>query len=99
MILPMKIQADWQRIHERRQAEIIRNNNSENKGRLEHQYQVGEKVLLQKPGILRKLSTPREGPYEIVQVYDNGTVQIQRNAVREKVNIRRIIPFRNQEQE
>ena len=93
MILPISIRANWARIKEKRQMEILRNNARENKGRVPHHYKEGSKVLLRKEGILRKLASPREGPFEITRVYDNGTVQIQKGVVSERVNIRRITPY------
>ena len=93
MILPVAITADWERIREKRQDEINRNNLRENRDRIPHEYKVGDKVLLRKEGILRKLTAPREGPYELTRVYNNGTVQLQHGAVKERVNIRRIIPY------
>ena len=93
MILPITIRANWARIKEQRQNEIYRNNVRENKGRVPHTYKKGDKVLLRKEGILRKLASPREGPYEITRVYDNGTIQIQKGVISERVNIRRVTPY------
>jgi hypothetical protein len=40
------------------------NNRKENTSRINHDYKVGEKVLLQKPGEhLGKLEAPRTGPH------------------------------------
>jgi hypothetical protein len=50
-------------------------------------------MLLETPGILRKLSTPRTGPYPVTNVYKNGTIRIQKEIVSESVNISRITPF------
>ena len=45
-------------------------------------------VLLEKPGIIPKLESPCNGPYEILEVYNNGTVQIKINStVKEQVNL------------
>ena len=93
VILPISIRANWPRSKEKRQLEILRNNARENAGRVPHSYKIGEKVLLRKEGILRKLASPRDGPFEITRVYDNGTVQINRGAVSERVNIRRLMPY------
>ncbi len=93
MLIPITTQANWELIRQRRQEEINRNNDRENRSRIPHEYQVGEKVLLRIEGIKRKLSAPRSGPYEILRVYNNGTVRIQHGAVSERVNIRRITPF------
>ena len=93
MILPISIRANWARIKEKWQIKILQNNARENKGRVPQHYKQGSKVLLRKEGILRKLASPREGPFEITRVYDNGTVQIQKGVVSERVNIRRITPY------
>ncbi len=98
MLLPVKFKAEWESIRARRQQEINRNAARENRNRVEHHYQVGDKVLLQKPGILRKMSVPRTGPHTIERVYTNGTVRIRKRHVRERVNIRRIIPYFEREQ-
>jgi hypothetical protein len=50
-------------------------------------------MLLETPGILRKLSTPCKGPYPIMNVYKNATIRIQKRIVSQRVNIRRITPF------
>ena len=95
--LPMRIQADWSYIQERRQNEINRNNRRENKTRIEHTYRVGDRVLLERPGILRKMSTPRTGPHKVEAVYTNGTIRIRKGVVSERVNIRRVHPYRESE--
>ena len=93
VILPISIQANWARIKERKQAEINRNNTRENRDRIDHTYSVGDKVYVRKEGIQRKLSSPREGPFEITAVYDNGTAQVQlSDAVSERLNFRRLVP-------
>ena len=54
---------------------------------------VEEKVTLTIPKKQRKHNKAREGPYTITQVNTNGTIRIQRRAVSELVNIRRVTPF------
>ena len=61
----------------------------ENSKRIDHDYQIGDKVLLEKPGIIRKMMRP----FEIIKVHTNGTVRIHRNHVTEQVNIRRLMPY------
>jgi len=95
MILPIKFQADWMRIQQRRQKEINRNNSRENKRRIPHAYKVGDLVSKTRPGILPKLRRKREGPFEVIAVFDNGTVRIRRGAVTERLNIRRIHPYQD----
>jgi hypothetical protein len=67
----------------------------ENSKRIEHEYRVGEKVLLEKPGLISKLSAPRTGPYWITEAFTNGTVCIQRGVVIERViTMRRLTPYK-----
>ena len=56
-------------------------------------YKIGDRVLLERPGILPQMSTPRTGPYVIQQTFTNGTVQIQKGVVSHCVNIRRLTPY------
>ena len=98
MILPIKCRADWEAIRFRRQKEIDRNNKKENKRRVKHTYNVGDKVLITKEGILRKMTTPREGPLIVSKVYNNGTVEVQKKLSKkgkstQRVNIRRLLPY------
>ena len=85
--------ADWTRIQQSKQDRIYQSNLRENSKRIPHQYQVGDQVLIQRPGIGNKLSTPRHGPYPIVQVHTNGTVDIRNGPVQQRINIRRITPY------
>ncbi len=41
----------------------------------------------------RKLEQPYDGPYEITEVFNDGTVAIQKGIVNECVNIRCIMPY------
>jgi len=93
MLLPVEFKANWAEIALRKQQIIAKSNARENSKRHEHQYRVGEKVLLERPGKLRKLSTPRQGPYEVVEVGTNGTLKIMKGAVIQTVNIRRVTPY------
>ena len=93
MIHNIAFKANWDRIQKRKQDIINKSNKKENKSRIPYEYIVGDQVLLETPGILWKLSTPRTGTYPVMQVYNNGTVQIQKGIVTEQVNIRRISPF------
>ena len=93
MLFPIQLKTDWARIRQRKQDTINVNNCNENAKRIEHEYRVGEKVLLEKPGLISKLSAPRTGPYRITHTYTNGTVRIQRGGVvNERVSIRCLTP-------
>jgi hypothetical protein len=92
MLLPIQLKTDWARIQQRKQDIVNVNNRKESSKRIEHKYRVGEKVPLEKPGLISKLSAPHTGPYRIAETYTNGTVCIQRGVVNERVDIRRLTP-------
>jgi hypothetical protein len=71
---------------------LARNNRRENASIINHDYKVGDKVLLKKPGKhLRKLEAPRTGPHTVTAIYTNGTLRIQKGNVNERVIIRRLL--------
>jgi hypothetical protein len=76
-----------------KQESIDKSNKQENRKTIPHTYNVGDKVLLEKPGKQAKMLAPREGPYEIVHVSINGTVRIKKGIVIQHVNIRRLTPY------
>jgi hypothetical protein len=47
--------------YKKKQDIINKYNQKENKSKIPYEYKVGDQVLLETPGILRKLSTPRTG--------------------------------------
>jgi hypothetical protein len=92
MVLPITFVVDWGAIEQQRQKGLGRNNRRENASIINHDYTVGDKVLLKKPVThLRKLEAPRTGPHTVT-IYTNGTVHIQKGNVNERVNIRRLFP-------
>jgi hypothetical protein len=86
--------ADWQKIGEHRQRLTDLNNACENKGRIDYDYKVGQKVLLRKEGILRNAESRwHKKPWLITSVHTNGTITVQcRNKI-DRMNIRRVKPF------
>ena len=84
MLFDIPYVADWVEIGRRRQERVDNDNARENSRRLSFDYEVGQKVLLRKDGILRKAEDKYEGPYIITQVFCNGTVRIQRGSVNMK---------------
>jgi hypothetical protein len=94
MILPVVYRADWTRIAEKKKRRIEENNSRENAKRIKHTYEKGDKVLLENPEKIGKLARNKYlGPYEILEVYSNGTIRIQRGRVKETINIRRAHPY------
>jgi hypothetical protein len=65
-----------------------------NSKQVDHNYKVGDKVLVTHEGILRKAESPySKEPWTITTVHTNGTIRIQHGTQSERINIRRVIPF------
>ena len=65
------------------------------KQRLDHDYKVGEKVLVKSGLHNAKLDYKYKGPFTILQVHANGNVTLLRKPnVSERVNIRRLKPYK-----
>jgi hypothetical protein len=92
MILNIKHTANWEIIRMRKQNLINKNNKRENAKRIEHEYKLGQPVLL-KRGTENKYEAPYSGPYNILKVNDNGTVRLMVKSVTDTYNIRRLLPY------
>ncbi len=94
MLFDIPFIADWQKIGERRQRLTDLNNPHENKGRIDYDYKVGQKLLLRKDGILRNAeSIWHKRPRLITTVHTNGTIMVQCGNKIDRINIRRVKPF------
>ena len=92
MIFNIKHVADWEAITQHKQKVINDNNTQENAKCINHSYKIHDKVLLEHHDA-QKYESPYLGPFEVTDVFTNGTVTIKNRAVYEHVNIRRLIPF------
>jgi hypothetical protein len=94
MLFDIPFIADWQKIGEHRQQLTYRNNAHENKGRIDYDYKVGQKLLLRKEGILRNAeSRYQKKSWLITSVHTNGTIIVQcRNKI-DRMNILRVKSF------
>ncbi len=94
MLFDIPFIADWQKIGEYRQQLPDCSNARENEGRIDYDYKVGQKVLLQKEDILRNAESRwHKKPWLITTVHTNGTIMVQRGKKVERMNIRRVKPF------
>jgi hypothetical protein len=94
MLFDIPFIADWQKIGEHRQQLADLNNARENKGRIDYDYKVGQKVLLRKEGILRNAESRwHKKPWLITSVHTNGTITVQRGNKIYRMNIQRVKPF------
>ena len=92
MMFNMNSLVNWKALAIRKQKLVDKANLRENKSRIDYDYQVGSCVYVMVDGIKRKLDSPKNGPFKVTDVYTNGIVRIQRGAVNERINIRRLEP-------
>jgi hypothetical protein len=77
MLFDIPFIAGWQKIGEHRQQLTDLNNTRENKGRIDNDYKVGQKVLLRKEGILPNAECRwHKKPWLIMSVHMNGTIMV-----------------------
>ena len=96
MFFPTEFIANWEHLRRRRLESIKKDNLRENSRRINHDYRVGDKVLLRRDyggAIIGKLDSPTSGPYYITEIFTNGTVRIDRTGFNKRINIRRLIPY------
>jgi hypothetical protein len=94
MFLNIPLIADWHAITQRREHLINENLIRENQKRRRFDYLPNQRVL-KKCWNPCKLDERTTGPYRILQTHINGTVTIElRPGVSERLNIRRIIPYK-----
>ena len=91
-ILNIKHIAYWEHIQQREKLRINHNSKSKNMRRNNHQYKVGDKILVK-----RRKNSGHElefmGPFPITKINDNGTVCFQKEIINNATNTRRIKPF------
>lgn len=100
MLFDIPFITDWTEVGRRRQRQVDSSNARENSKRLDFDYTVGSKALIIKAtdgSHLPKADDKNEGPYRVTQVYTNGTVRLQRDSVNERINIRRLTPYFEEE--
>ncbi len=94
MLFDILFIADWKQIGEYRQKLTDLNTARENKGRIDYDYKVGQKILVRNKGILHKAqSIWQKDPWTITTVHTNGTITVQGRYKEERLNIRRVKPL------
>jgi hypothetical protein len=81
MIHNIVFRENWDQSKQQKQEIINKSNQKENKNSslIPYEYKVGGRLLLKSPGTLRKLSSRCTGPYPVTNVYNNGTIRIQKD--------------------
>ncbi len=93
MLLNLNYNAKWKDIQKHHQSLIDKQCETENCHCIDFDWKVDDQALIKVTNIDRKLNSPTEGPYKVLQVYTNGTVLIQRGTVKERINIRWLTPY------
>lgn len=93
MFLDLTHKTDWQEQYKRKLEQAKAANARENAKRVPHRYAPDDRVLvsLYKP-TQAKMDPAWEGPFTVVAVYDNGTIEIDRGRQVETLSIRRVKP-------
>ena len=75
MILPIDHISNWGYIRQRTQMQLEKGLIHKNSTRIDYDYRVGDKVMVRRNKAY-KYKTPFQGPYEIVQMWTNGTITL-----------------------
>ena len=86
-MLNNKILADWHLIKEHKQKEINKNDKQENQKKTPHKYKIGDKNSIKRGMKRRYRQDPYEGPYSILKVNTNGTIQYRKGVTTDTINI------------
>jgi hypothetical protein len=88
MLFDVPFIADWKDIGGHMQQLTDLNTACKNEGRIDYDYQFGQKVLVQNDGILSKAeSRYLKEPWKIMPVHTNGTIRVQYRNESERMNI------------
>ena len=93
MILLVKYTVDWELIFQKNQTQINKDNIRKNRKRVDHNYKVGDKVMLDNHATY-KYETPYNGPFLITWCCTNGTFTIKYGLIQIRHNIRQIKPYK-----
>jgi hypothetical protein len=93
-ILNTRFQADWHLIRNNKQRMIRKNLERENINRIPHEYKEGDQVMYKVESKSKYGQNPYEGPFRVLRVNDNGTLQIRKGIYIETINIRLLKPYK-----
>ena len=97
MLFDLSFTRDWNVTKKKRQRVIEHNNKRENSKQTRYQFQPNNNVLLERNLLQQKLYPKRDGPYDVVRVYPNGTLKLHKGIVTQNVSIRRCVPYHSRE--
>lgn len=67
MLVDTATPVNWDQIKWMKQEKIRKSNKRKNASSIDYTYQLGNKILIEKPTIVWKLAIPFEGPYKVVR--------------------------------
>ena len=95
MMMNIPLLADVITLREKRQAQVDTRLIKANNERIAYDFKVGESVMVrEKHGPGDKMKPYAQGPYPILRIHTNGSVTVQKGHIHERVNIRRIKPYK-----
>ena len=78
---------DWRVVTAEKKCQLVIDNVRVNSRQVTYDYIICDQVYVEMTGIYQKLDYKRQGPYRITEVFKNGTFQVQRGQVNERINI------------
>ena len=95
MLTRAQVRLDWELLHNRRLDKARKDNDRENKSRIDYEYKPGDLVKLKLHPSDRKwkMNDPFAGPYTVKKVGTNGVMDIDFGGYSEPIHIRRLHPF------
>ena len=83
---------DWRVVTATKKRQVDIDHVRGNAKQVTHDYAIGDQVYVEMTGIYRKLDYQKQVSYRITEVFTNGTVQVQRGKVNERIKIRWLKP-------
>ena len=92
-IFNIPFKANWDFIKQRKQEIINKNNKKENSKRLDYEYKIGQKILVETYSKTKFGQAEYVGPYPIVTINNNGTLRYKKGLITDVVNLRKAVPY------
>ena len=92
MLLNISFKSNYRKIWQQKQKWINYDNLCENTKNIPHDYKVNDYTYVLQDSHYCKLERDKQGPYQITNVYTNGTMWIQKGNVNKHLNIHHLTP-------
>jgi hypothetical protein len=93
MLFDLSFTTNFKDLINKKQKASDLNVDRENNKRIKYDYKINDLILLDRGTLQRKLVPKRDGPYQVIRVYSNGTLKIRKGIYVQRVSIRRCIPY------